>query len=793
MIQFLALINKIVARPLNNQQADAIRHPATNPLMIVAGPGSGKTTVLVIRALRHVFVDHLLPETVVITTFTRKAATEIRSRLIEWGMPLLDDYRAMAKKSQNATLEAYFDSVDINRFVTGTLDSLCEEWLGLARNAGEVAPTLLEGFAVSQLFSRRIFGGVYQSNKAILDGYLASYTHEGNPPSTQGEAVAVTRTLHDRMVQDLVDVASYIGAPGPNKKARKLIGDSLTDFHSYLHSNYQLDFALLEHLFLQKMSATSEALAGIGTFNALLVDEYQDTNPLQEEIYFTLSRKTKPSLTVVGDDDQSLYRFRGATVELFRDFQTRFVKKAKGSKPHLIYLTRNYRSTPEIVDHFNRFITNDSNFTPARVQPPKPVITPNKGPASVKVLGMFRASPQDLANDLAQLLVDVFSSSGYQYTDSSGNKVKIRGESKEGNFGDAVLMGHSVAEFSRAFGMQSPQPLFPFMLRTALASRGVSCFNPRGQALRDIPAVKILCGLILLCIDWDGALADGMTITNAAKSQMTRWRQEANAFLSTNPSPNSGGGLRGYVLAWRNGIHQWGKEWPDEWPSLDLCYKLLTWLPQFQTDPEHQVYLEAITRCITEAASFSAYQGRILKGSPHATRSREGVIRDILVPIADNVVDVDEEIFASVPRDRLNIMTIHQSKGLEFPLVIVDVGARYTRNHPKQRFQRFPDSESNVARMEDDLAPFCEVGSLRQSRSGLDRSFEDLIRLYYVAYSRPQSVLLLVGNIKCIAFGTSVKHVATFWRQNETWAWQLPLAKGKKAPAIADAHTLDLI
>jgi DNA helicase-2/ATP-dependent DNA helicase PcrA len=229
-------------------------------------------------------------------------------------------------------------------------------------------------------------------------------------------------------------------------------------------------------------------------------------------------------------------------------------------------------------------------------------------------------------------------------------------------------------------------------------------------------------------------------------------------------------------------------KWPDDWPILDLVYKLLTWIPVFQDDPEYQIYLEAITRSITQALAFSPYQGHILNKPPHRDRSRESIIRDILAAIAENVVDVDEELLTHTPRDHLNMMTIHQSKGLEFPLVIVDVGSAFATNHVKQRFKRFPEAASNVALMESDLSPYTEVGPLRIVRGDLDRTFEDLIRLYYVAYSRAQTVLLLVGHNKLLQGNTKIRNIATFWRQDGTWAWQR--AGGTRPPATVAGHPL---
>ena len=86
---FVSLVRNEIPLPLNHNQEVCIIHPTKTPLMIVAGPGSGKTTVLVLRALRLVFVDGFRPEEILITTFTRKAAAEIRARLIEWGSDII--------------------------------------------------------------------------------------------------------------------------------------------------------------------------------------------------------------------------------------------------------------------------------------------------------------------------------------------------------------------------------------------------------------------------------------------------------------------------------------------------------------------------------------------------------------------------------------------------------------------------------------------------------------------------------------------------------------------------------
>jgi DNA helicase-2/ATP-dependent DNA helicase PcrA len=222
-----------------------------------------------------------------------------------------------------------------------------------------------------------------------------------------------------------------------------------------------------------------------------------------------------------------------------------------------------------------------------------------------------------------------------------------------------------------------------------------------------------------------------------------------------------------------------------------VVYNLLPWLPAFQDEPEHQVYLEAVSRAAAQAATFSAYRALLLKDEPHRTRSIQGVVRDVLAPIADDLVEVDEDIMPKVPRDRLNIMTIHQAKGLEFPLVIVDIASDFTRDHPKQRFRRFPDQPSSVTLLEDNLASCTPIGPLRTARSAIQRSFEDLIRLYYVAFSRAQNVLLLVGCLPCLRYNTKIPHVATFWRRDLNWPWRTAVTG--RAPSMANNIPITLI
>jgi len=167
---FVSVVQEAIPRfkdsaPNRNQEA-CLFHPTETPLMIVAGPGSRKTTVLVLRALRLVFVEGFRPEEILITTFTRKAAAEIRARLIEWGSNItcyLQNFPSyMASNSQN-----WLDSIDINQFVMGTLDSICNDILTTIRSQVDPVPVVVEGSLITR-FSSSMDCSQQESTTTIL-------------------------------------------------------------------------------------------------------------------------------------------------------------------------------------------------------------------------------------------------------------------------------------------------------------------------------------------------------------------------------------------------------------------------------------------------------------------------------------------------------------------------------------------------------------------------------------------------------------------------------------------------
>lgn len=722
---------------LNSQQNDAVSASPSSPVFIVAGPGTGKTTVLALRVLRHILVDGFSPESIIATTFTRKAAAELRSRILSWGVATQQEAINQAQVSSNHTEIQWLQALDINKVQTGTLDALCEDMIANDRQPGEITPTVIEGFMAKGLLRRQVMFSNGWHNNTTLKDHLKDFNRQFPGVDAFSSRLKICHSFADRSLHDSIDLGVY-SAQGDGHQS---LTNVVQEYHQYLADNQLVDFALLEQtvferLQIGRLTATTQSL------RALLIDEFQDTNYLQEQIYYSLCQNSNSALTVVGDDDQSIYRFRGATVEIFANFEHR-VQAALGTNwsPSRVDLIENYRSSQRIVELCNHFITSEPNFLPARA-PGKNHCVASASWASdpeqnLPVLGMFRNTVDELNDALCAFLHDIFRGNGHIITTANSTPIHIE-RNPNGDFGDAVLLSPKVREIT-----EGGRERLPFFMRNRM---GGQIFNPRGRQLSEIPEVGQCLGIMLECIDpgiSPNRVQDSITsMKPKTKNSLDSWRAAGQLFSQSNPQP---GGLQQFIDNWaaRNAPNM--TNWPSEWPVLELLFTVISWFPVFQRTPEGQVYLEAIARIIAEASQVSQYRSSIRHGTAYDTYSVKDAIREIFEPIAEGEADVDEEIMPYVPKSVFPIMTIHQAKGLEFPLVIVDVGSDYKGDYQAQRGFRYPENGADVHLTEDELASFSPVGQSRQQRTSRERAFDDLRRLFFVAKSRPQRVLLLIG------------------------------------------------
>lgn len=763
-------LNRDIREESNQNQNEIIRAPLNQSLFIVAGPGSGKTTAIALRVLKLIFVDEVEPSNILVTTFTHKAADELRSRILGWGDQLR---RAFMNNFHNNHIQEQMNELDLTRIITGTIDRIIEDTLLDYRSSRIQPPVIIENFVSDALMIRFGLFNHRRDQNDDLKQYIKYLQGQGliNIKSIR----SILKEIHERFYHDQIQINQF--RDNSRDPGIQLACDAICDYHNELESRFLFDFPSLEQYFLDRLSeGTLDRF--LQNIRFILVDEYQDTNLLQEQIYFLITEAALTnggSIAVVGDDDQSIFRFRGATVDLFQSFYNR-INERLNINPRTIFLNQNYRSVPFIVNFFNEFITLDQEYQNARVQE-KPNIIPSRSQpyTDYPVLGMFRDNVEQLARNLSNFIHRIVYGEGFVITDYRGEQYTIS-ISQEGSPSDIAILFHSPQEFD-----YRQRPKLPHLLRDRLMNLNppIYIFNPRGRNLETIHEVQILCGLILECIDPGNRVQNTLNIPHETIERFNNWRISARRYINTNPEPNATITLGGFVNAWQTRNPMRNRNLEGEISLIDLVYKIVTWIPYMQNDIEGLVYLETITRTIDQVTLFGRFVGRIIINQNNSRREQSSIreaLREVFAPIASGGIEVKEELFETLPPNRLNIMSIHQAKGLEFPLVIVDVGSDI-RNLQSPKFKRFPSDEGKTCRMEDEMRLYSPLGRLE--RYALDRAFDDLTRLYFEAYSRAQDILMLVG-LNSIRNGyltprkrepRQIPHIATGWDRNGNWHW----------------------
>ena len=300
---------------LNPQQAEAVK-TTEGPLLILAGAGSGKTRVITVRIAYLIAEKGVSPNSILAVTFTNKAAAEMRGRVED----LLK-----GKKLPSAPLISTFHSLCV-RILRQDIERLDE---GYAKSftiydtddSTKVIKTCIKdlGFDEKQVVPRavrNIISSAKNSGRDATDFASATeYTDE------KRAAIAKVFRMYDERLN----------------KANAL------DFDDLLIKTVQL---------LRRLPETREKYND--RFRYILVDEYQDTNPLQFSLISFLTEKQQ-NICVVGDDAQSIYGFRQADIRNILEFENHF-PSAK-----VILLEQNYRSTQTILDAAHAIIENNVN------------------------------------------------------------------------------------------------------------------------------------------------------------------------------------------------------------------------------------------------------------------------------------------------------------------------------------------------------------------------------------------------------------------------------------------------
>jgi DNA helicase-2/ATP-dependent DNA helicase PcrA len=771
--QFRTIYQTYRGNPFNPGQWDVIRAGSTECLHVVAGPGTGKTTSMVGRILKLVFHDQIAPSAILATTFTKKAAEELRSRLLSQGMelkPLL-----LASASVPAAAKTWINTVDMNQVLTGTLDSICQDILRESKLPGSADPEPIDAYVASTVMFRD--GLLFSGNMSDPDveNYLRNF-HGPHPfgynATKKGKLI---EEIYQRWNNDRVDFLAFLAAGSPAElNAKTIIESVIARYQAKLAKLGAIDFVQLEAEVLRRFLAGEDKVCGWrDRLQVVIVDEYQDTNLLQEQIYFEMARSCEV-MTVVGDDDQSLYRFRGATVELFVDFPAR-LNAALGRAATRHFLQENYRSTQPIVDLVNGYADLDADYQVVRVPPPaggsRGIICQSGIQPVFPVLGLFRATPEELAEDLAHLIHDVFRGGG-RMIPGAGNLVRHAGN---GDLGDCCMLGLSHQEFA------GDRMRLPRLLREEFERLNpvIEVFNPRGRSLADIEQVELFGGYVAHVIDPTGVRLDASAIgqyDQATRDVIREWMDMAANHHADAATPQD---LKDYVEGWFDRNSGSGKTWPRRVSILEFLNGLRHFFPFFRNDPEGLLYYEVFTRQFQACQRIGSWSADIFTDPSHPNweeRAAFDLIEFMLGPIASGTVGVNEDLIESFPRNRFTIMSIHQAKGLEFPMVIVDTGSDFKINNAQQRRGRAPENGDSSHLLETEMRPYA-TGIGAPTRSDIDRAYDDLYRKFFVAFSRPEQVVLLVGLNKSRPDTSSLKNVAAGddRQGNRCWPANVPI------------------
>ncbi|PLC48030.1 DNA helicase UvrD [Pollutimonas subterranea] len=659
----------------NPQQLQAIL-ATEGPVLIIAGPGSGKTFTLVERIVYLITQKGVAPESLFVVTFTDKAARELTTRI----------------SNRLANLDIQFN---LNEMYLGTFHSIC---LRLLEDFREFT-RLKRSFTLFDQFDQQYF--LYQRIKefrSLPDAQLVM----GEDQSGRWKQSENLLKWLNKVGEEALDVAALVAAPDPEIRA---LAACFVKYQELLLEHNSLDFSGIQYEALQLLQTHPEVLAQLRErLTYLMVDEYQDTNTIQERILLLLSGE-RCNLCVVGDDDQGLYRFRGATIRNILEFPALFAE----GRCKQVKLTVNYRSHPDIIRFYNEWMKEQAWGDGTRVFRFAKQIVPREDdfPEVPAVLRLAAADDQaDTANWHVEVLAFL-------------NGLRASGQLSDWN---------QVAFLFRSVKNERVVSLARF-----LEVEGVPVFSPRSNMFFEREEIRLMIGALIFLFpqfpkvrEW----AAGVTLPiwdyydhQCFKSFADELRKPENKAMLDWARP----------LAKRHAVLTQN----TDYAFSGLFYQLLQF-PLF-------------SRFLSEDAVLGLDKGRAARNL--ATLSKlltkfeylhfvsvlnpqwlEKNIRDLFNQFLRFLVEggigeyEDEAEYA--PKGCVSYLTIHQSKGLEFPVVLCGSLEAVPR---KQHSALDVLLEEGGYLSKPTFEPLEHIKNF------------DFWRLFYTAFSRAQNLLVLAA------------------------------------------------
>ena len=664
----------------NEGQRKAIS-TAEGPVLITAGPGTGKTYTLVQRAIYLIEEYDVKPENIFIATFTEKAAKELITRI--------------TNELSNRNIIA-----NINEMYIGTFHSLCLrilkdhlEFTRLRRNY-RLLDAFDQQYMVFQNISR--FRNIPEIEIVLPNG------------GAWRQSATICNYVNN-LSEELVTPEELISDSDPSIAA---LGRMLQEYREILTEGNLMDFSSIQieayHLLQDNADILDELHSKI---THIMVDEYQDTNFIQEQLIFLLAGNHK-NICVVGDDDQGLYRFRGATIRNILEFPQKF----EDGECRIIPLVINYRSNSDIVDFYNKWMatTDGSKFKfhwanfryNKKIEPHEK--TTLHSPAVVKLAGV------DDTDEWHEKILRFI------------NDLKTSGKLTDYN--------------QIAFLFNSVKHPRVTALAHFLEENHINVYSPRSDMFFQRNEIRLALGCLMLMFPRYVQGLENGNYTFLQPEHLTYYRNciiTANEYL-TQPEHSD-------LLKWirRRGKDHVGLTGTTDYAYCGLMYQLFEFQPFAEIlDTGMNVGVVDIRPArniakLTQIIGKFEYLHRIdvldagkYRGERRIDQDTEMLFNLYLRLLFDGGITEYEDDSEYAPSGCVSFLTIHQAKGMEFPIVMVDSLANVPRKNTNDLMIQIEERYFKRPAFE----PYDVT------------KFFDFWRLYYTAFSRAQDLLILTCN-----------------------------------------------
>jgi len=644
--------------PLNPDQQTIISHEH-GPLLVIAGPGSGKTRSLILRAMNLLLLDKARPEELVLCTYTEKAANEMRNRLM------------------TLSKEVGYQG-DLSQVRAGTIHGICNQIIMEYRHNTPLG----NDYRVLDQFAQRLFI-LHHLNKIVRPLPLFQ-----NKWGTNWEIAKRLQEYFDKIMEELVNIHDL---RADNHHFQRYLADAYDMYGKLLMRENCVSFAALLKIVYTLLDRPEINHKIIQQLRYVFVDEYQDTNYIQEQIILKLASATG-NLCVVGDEDQALYRFRGATVRNILEFP-------EHTNCTTIYLTTNYRSHADIVHRYDQWMASadwsNTGKTPFRFNKK---IEPNPNRPYTDYPAVFAIQGKDIYDEAEQFADMVFT-------------LKENG---------------IVSDYSQiALLMYSVQQTHSGEYIKALIKRNIPFFCPRARAYFYQEEICLLLACFALLFNYRGEKqGDLLHHENFAEYIQKQCLARLNEMC------NSAHPLKNLLHQFKTDLlddSRTGEQHTLNRRPTDYFYQLLATEPfaTFVQDEQRMRNLVIFSKILKTFQNF--YR--------HSSVSQEtlGQLRNdffyvFLRLLEDGGINEYEDTEQPFLQGHVQIMTIHQAKGLEFSVVIV---ASLNAGHASAQI------------VDRDLQNFYKRKAFEPEKR---IPCFDMMRLYYVAFSRAENLLVLTGN-----------------------------------------------